>query len=75
MKAFEFKGTITKIVRANGKANAQMVIEIPTAKSAELPLGDMIISMEQTQSPLFPPEKTTVEKFPSTSSRLPAKAR
>jgi len=37
-KAIELKATILKIVRTNGKAEAQMIVTVPLSMSVEIPL-------------------------------------
>lgn len=43
------KGKIEKVVRINGKEEAQMLVTFPAALSADIPLGDVIINIEQAQ--------------------------
>ena len=60
------KCTIEKIVRQNGKAEAQMVITIPLSQSVNVPLGAVRMTVQTLQSALFGPnseDKKLVKKF------------
>lgn len=46
----KMNGNVSKITRTNGKAFAQVTISVPSSKSGEVPMGDVIIIMEATQS-------------------------
>lgn len=52
-KQIQIKGTIEKIVRVAGKAEAQMVVTIPVSLSVEVPLGAVSMTVESLQSALF----------------------
>lgn len=59
MAKIEIKGTIEKIVRQNGKAEAQMLVTIPLSQSIDIPLGPVAITVQTMQSSIF--EKNKVE--------------
>lgn len=48
----ELTGSVDKIVRANGKPGAQVVITIPAEKGNIVPLGSVYITIESAQSEL-----------------------
>lgn len=48
----KMNGNVSKITRTNGKAFAQVTISVPSNKSGEVPMGDVIIIMEAIQSSL-----------------------
>lgn len=58
-KAIELKGTVEKVVRANGKADAQMTVTIPLSDAINIPLGAVRISIQTLQSALFGPDAET----------------
>lgn len=47
------KANIAKITRQVGKAEVQIVLTIPVGKSADIPMGDVIIKVEATQKDMF----------------------
>ena len=53
----KLKGIIGKVVRVNGKAEAQMIVTIPVSAASELPLGEVLITIEETQISMFPKGK------------------
>jgi len=48
-KPLKLKGIIGKVVRVNGKAEAQMIVTIPVSASPEVPLGEVLMTIEQIQ--------------------------
>ena len=49
----ELSGTVEKIVRQAGKAEAQMVITIPVSQSIAVPLGAVVMTIQTKQSAMF----------------------
>lgn len=49
----KIKATIEKVVRQNGKVNAQVVMTIPAASVPDVPLGMVTITMEPLQVSMF----------------------
>lgn len=50
----EVTGTILKITKTNGKAFAQISLQIPvTAKSDKIPMGEVNLTIEPTQKQMF----------------------
>lgn len=43
-------GEVTKITRTNGKVFAQVTLQIPANKAGDVPMGEVSISLEPTQS-------------------------
>lgn len=52
VEVVEVTGEIKKVVRKNGVDLAEMVVAIPTAMAAEIPLGDVIISIQPLNAQL-----------------------
>lgn len=52
-KPLRLKANITKVVRINGKAEAQMVVMIPVSASAEIPMGEVLLAIEPTQKSML----------------------
>jgi hypothetical protein len=67
MTKIEIKGTVEKIVRQNGKAEAQMLITILLAQGINVPLGPVAISVQTMQSSIF--EKEGVETVGSAKKK------
>lgn len=59
MAEIKIKGTVEKIVRANGKNDAQLVITIPVVQSTEVPLGAVSLSIQSLQSSMFGKDNDT----------------
>lgn len=54
MAKIEITGTILKITRTNGKAFAQISLQVPTtAKSEKIPMGEVNLTIEPTQKAMF----------------------
>lgn len=47
------KANIAKITRQVGKAEVQIVLTIPVAKSADIPMGDVVLTVEPAQKDMF----------------------
>lgn len=55
----ELNGTVEKIVRQAGKAEAQMVVTVPVSQSIAIPLGAVVMTIQTKQSALFGNNKET----------------
>lgn len=53
MAKIEIKATVDRIVRQDGKADAKMIVSIPTSQSVNIPLGAVVISIQTQQSAMF----------------------
>lgn len=53
MAKIELKGTVERVVRVNGKAEAQVLLTVPMAQIMNVPLGKVDIQLESTQGALF----------------------
>jgi hypothetical protein len=53
MAKIEIKGTIEKIVRQDGKVEAQMTVSIPASASMDVPLGAVTLAIQSLQSSMF----------------------
>ncbi len=51
-KPIEFTANILKITRVSGKAHAQMVVSIPISVSSDVPMGELVVKLESTQTTL-----------------------
>lgn len=61
MAKIDLRATVEKVVRANGKNGAQIVITIPIKNAGDVPLGNVKLSLEEIQTELeFPSSKTPV---------------
>ncbi len=56
-ETLKVEGVIKKVVRADGKADAQLHITIPVGKSANIPLGSVVMTIMQLQNELFDSKK------------------
>lgn len=56
MTKANFKGTVEKVVRQNGKQTAQLVITVLASDAQNIPLGAVSLSIETLQSAMFGPE-------------------
>lgn len=54
MAKIELRGNIEKIVRIDGKSEAQMLVTIPVAHASSLPTGKVSITIESLQTSMFP---------------------
>ena len=52
-KAIEIKATVEKVVRQNGKQDAQVVITLPVSAVADCPLGAVMLTIQPLQSAMF----------------------
>lgn len=52
-KKIEMKATVEKVMRMNGKAQAQVVITIPESSTQDFPLGAVMLTVQPLQSALF----------------------
>lgn len=52
-KKIEIKATVEKVMRVNGKAQAQVVITIPESSTQDFPLGAVMLGIQSLQSALF----------------------
>jgi len=52
-KAQTIKGTVEKVVRQNGKQDAQVVITIPANLVQDIPLGAVSLTIQTLQSAMF----------------------
>lgn len=52
-KVVELIGVITKVTRTSGKEVAQVSLTIPANKASALPMGEVNITVEPTQSSMF----------------------
>lgn len=52
-KPISFKANITKVTRQSGKPFAQIVINIPVQASADMPMGDVKITVEPAQKSML----------------------
>lgn len=54
MAKLDLTGTILKITRTNGKAFAQISLQVPvTAKSEKIPMGEVNLTIEPVQRDMF----------------------
>lgn len=58
MAKIEIKGSVEKVVRQNGKSEAQVLITVPMSMITQVPLGKVNIILESEQGALF--EKTVI---------------
>lgn len=65
MSALKLKGIIGKVVRVNGKAEAQMIVTIPVSAAADVPLGEVRMTIEEAQENLFKNKPIRGAKGPS----------
>lgn len=56
MAKIEIKAIVDKIVRQDGKAEAQMIVSIPVSASIDIPLGPVVMSIQTQQSAMFDAE-------------------
>lgn len=49
----KIKGTVEKVTITNGKAQAQIAINIPIALATSIPLGSVSLSIQTLQSSMF----------------------
>ena len=53
MSVISTKANIAKITRQVGKAEVQIVLTIPVGKSADIPMGDVLLTVEPVQKDMF----------------------
>lgn len=53
MAKVEIKATVEKVVRQNGKQDAQVVITLPVSAVADFPLGAVMLTIQPLQSAMF----------------------
>lgn len=56
------KGVVEKVVRQNGKQDAQVLITIPATLVSDIPLGAVSLTIETLQSALFGKDKDEKKK-------------
>lgn len=78
MAKVEIKGSVERIVRANGKAEAQVLLLVPMDQVLAIPMGKVSVTMESVQGALFSGavrgDKTGERRSPVRGGRTPAPA-